>query len=57
LPTVAIKIASQYILGLSSVYPKRIGSDPIGMSVAEMNELMNTAGKPIDGMPNHSKKC
>jgi hypothetical protein len=28
----------------------------MGMSVAEIKALMNTAGKPTEGIPNHEKK-
>jgi hypothetical protein len=50
-------IASQYKCGLSEIYPKRIGSDPMGSKVAEINALINTAGNPTEGSPNHPKKC
>jgi hypothetical protein len=50
-------IASQYKWGLSEIYPNRMGSDPMGSKVAEINALINTAGKPIEGRPNHPKKC
>jgi hypothetical protein len=32
-----------------------MGSEPMGISVAEINALMKTAGKPTEGMPNHEK--
>jgi hypothetical protein len=52
---VAIPIATQYKCGLSETYPKSIGSEPTGNKVAEMKALMNTAGKPMDGIPKKSK--
>jgi hypothetical protein len=38
------------------MYPNRIGSEPTGSKVAEINALIKTAGKPMDGKPNHPKK-
>jgi hypothetical protein len=39
------------------MYPNRIGSEPTGSKVAEINALIKTAGNPMDGKPNHPKKC
>jgi hypothetical protein len=55
LPIVAITIATQYKCGFSETYPKRIGSEPMGSNVAEINALINTAGKPTDGSSKNSK--
>jgi hypothetical protein len=33
-----------------------MGSEPTGSRVAEIKALINTAGKPIDGIPKKSKK-
>ena len=56
LPTVATMTATQNKWGFRVMYPKRIGSEPAGIKVAEINELINTAGKPTDGISNHAKK-
>jgi hypothetical protein len=52
---VAIPIATQYKCGLSETYPKSIGSEPTGNKVAETKALINTAGKPKDGIPKKTK--
>jgi len=54
-PMVAIPIATQYKCGFRETYPKSIGSEPTGNKVAEMKALINTAGKPMDGIPKKSK--
>ena len=55
LPNVATPIATQYKCGFSETYPNNIGSEPTGSKVAEMKELINTAGRPTDGISKKSK--
>lgn len=55
LPIVATIMATQYKCGLTETYPNKMGSEPTGNKVAEIKALINTAGKPTDGIPKKSK--
>jgi hypothetical protein len=46
---VAIKIVGQNNSGLTFNKPNIMGSAPMGIKVAEINDTMNTADKPYTG--------
>src|SRR5687768_10529043 len=54
LPAVATRIALQNRSGLSFSNPNSAGSEPIGNSVAEMNETMNSVLRPKRGSDNRA---